>query len=32
MQIELNEQFKQALEIMENTHEHIFITGKATLL
>lgn len=27
--IEINEQFKKALDIMENTSKHIFITGKA---
>ncbi|MFA4888211.1 MAG: AAA family ATPase, partial [Candidatus Omnitrophota bacterium] len=27
--IELNEQFVEALEAMENTSKHIFITGKA---
>jgi len=28
-QIELNEQFKKALDIMENTNKNVFITGKA---
>ena len=27
--IELNEQFQKALDIMENTTKNIFITGKA---
>lgn len=27
--IELNEQFKKALEVMENTSKHVFVTGKA---
>jgi hypothetical protein len=27
--IELNEQFKRALDILENTHKSIFITGRA---
>lgn len=27
--IELNEQFKQALDLMENSRENVFITGKA---
>ncbi|MEK7524351.1 MAG: AAA family ATPase, partial [Patescibacteria group bacterium] len=27
--IEMNDQFKQALQIMEKTGEHAFITGKA---
>ncbi|MGA3085007.1 MAG: AAA family ATPase [Thermodesulfobacteriota bacterium] len=27
--IEINEQFQQALDLMENTDRHIFITGKA---
>lgn len=27
--IELNDQFKQALELMENSRRHLFITGKA---
>jgi len=26
---ELNEQFKKALEVMENTSQNVFITGKA---
>ncbi|MEN2983571.1 MAG: AAA family ATPase [Dictyoglomaceae bacterium] len=29
MQIELNEQFKKALDLMENTNKNVFITGKA---
>lgn len=28
-QIELNPQFKKALELLENTRKHIFLTGKA---
>ena len=28
-QIELNEQFKQALKIMDNSSNNVFITGKA---
>ena len=28
-QIELNDQFRRALEIMENTGQNIFITGRA---
>ncbi len=27
--IELNDQFKQALEIMENTSRSVFVTGRA---
>jgi len=27
--IEINEQFGRALDIMENSNRHIFITGKA---
>jgi hypothetical protein len=27
--IDLNEQFRRALHIMEDTHESIFITGRA---
>lgn len=29
MQIEINEQFKKALELMEHTRKNVFITGKA---
>jgi ATP-dependent exoDNAse (exonuclease V) alpha subunit len=29
MEIELNEQFKKAIELMENTNKHVFIKGKA---
>lgn len=29
MSIEINEQFKQALEVMENSAKNVFITGKA---
>ncbi len=28
-QIEINEQFKKALAVMENTRKNVFITGKA---
>jgi len=29
MQIELNDEFKKALDLMENSDRHVFITGKA---
>ncbi|MDF1498628.1 MAG: AAA family ATPase [Patescibacteria group bacterium] len=29
MKIELNGQFKKALDLMENTNHHVFVTGKA---